>query len=192
MIAPLSAGRFSAAIDLVSSEAPDETARSAALAAAHAAARRTGRGRPHIDGIAAFGVSHTGCWTAYLVANRKYVGIDLELWDRPDLAGLKRRLGSAVAGRDDVEVDFLTRWVLKEACVKGLGLGLLRTLDQVRLRTRRPVEPEGHGVELFAASVGRIGMTAMALDLGFGLLGIAYWDRYEPPSLQLIVDGCRR
>ncbi|MGB8843548.1 MAG: hypothetical protein WCC64_21035, partial [Aliidongia sp.] len=118
--------------------------------------------------------------------------IDLELWDRPDLAGLKRRLGAAVAGSDDVEVDFLTRWVLKEACVKGLGLGLLRTLDQVRLRTRRPVEPDGRGAELFTASVGRIGMTALALNLGFGLLGIAYWDRYEPPTLQLIVGGCQR
>jgi 4'-phosphopantetheinyl transferase len=192
MIAPLSAGRFSAAIDLVSSEAPGETARSAALAGAHAAARRTARGRPYIDGIAAFGVSHTGCWTAYLVANRKYVGIDLELRDRPDLAGLERRLGPAVAGRDDVDVDFLTRWVLKEACVKGLGLALLRTLGQVRLRTRCPVEPEVHGAELFAASVGRIGMTAMALDLGFGLLGIAYRDRYESPSLALIVNGCQR
>jgi hypothetical protein len=33
-------------------------------------------------------------------------------------------------------------------------------------------------------------MVAMALDIGFGLLGIAYRDTYEPPSLQLVIDGC--
>ncbi|MEA2755241.1 MAG: 4-phosphopantetheinyl transferase [Aliidongia sp.] len=192
MIAPLSADRFSVLVELVSSERPSPSDRATSWAAAHAAARRTRNGRPHLDGIAAFGVSHTGCWTAYILANRKYVGVDLELQLRPDVAGLERRLGRAVAGSDEVEVDFLSRWVLKEACVKGLGLRLLSTLRHVRLRTRHFPEQAREDARLFTVSIGRIGMVAMALDIGFGLLGIAYRDTYEPPSLRLVIDGCVR
>jgi hypothetical protein len=189
MIAPLSSDRFSVLVELINSDRPLASDRASAWAAAHAAARRTRNGRPHLEGIGAFGVSHTGDWTAYILANRKYVGIDLELLMRPDLAGLEQRLGRVVAGDDEIEVDFLSRWVLKEACVKGLGLRLLSSLRHIRLRTRHFPDQACENMRLFTVSIGRIGMMAMAFDVGFGLLGIAYRDTYEPPSLRLVIDG---
>ena len=176
-------------VDVVPSACPAVSGRSAALAAAHAGARRGRGGRPLVDGIPAFGISYAGRWKAYLVASRRYVGVDLEVRDRPDLPGLAQRLGRAVAGADEVEVDFLTRWVLKEACLKALGLGLLASLRHVRLRARRMPEPGCDGTRSFTASVGRIGMVAMALDIGFGLLAIAYRDSDGPPCLQLRIAG---
>jgi len=190
MTARLSAEAFSVKVDLVRTDRPTAQGRPAELALAHAGAGRGRTGRPHVEGFAAFGVSHAGDWTAYLVASRKYVGIDLELTDRPDLAGLERRLGLALAGTDEIETDFLTRWVVKEACLKAVGLGLLQTLRHVRLRAMRRSDAGAGDVRLFAASIGRIGMTAMALDLGFARLAIAFQDRYEPPEIQLLIDGC--
>ena len=173
-------------VDLVPSECPALSGRAAALAAAHAGARRGRGGRPLVDGIPGFGISHAGRWKAYLVASRRYVGVDLEVRDRPDLPGLAQRLGRAVAGADEIEVDFLTGWVLKEACLKALGLGLLASLRHVRLRAP---ERGCDGARSFTASVGRIGMVAMALDIGFGLLAIAYRDSDGPPCLQLRIAG---
>jgi hypothetical protein len=189
MIALSSTDRFSIAVDLVPSERLAAPGRPSSLAAAHAGARRGRGGRPLIDGIPAFGISYAGRWKAYLIASRRYVGVDLEVRDRPDLPGLAGRLGRQVAGADEIEVDFLTRWVLKEACLKALGLGLLASLRHVRLRARCSPDPGCGGASLFAASVGRIVMTAMALDIGFGLLAIAYRASDGPPCLQLRIDG---
>jgi phosphopantetheinyl transferase len=192
MTVPSSADPFKVAVDLITSKREGASDRAEALVATHAAARRSRRGRPLVDGIRAFGVSHTGNWTAYLTANRKYVGVDLELRDRPDLCGMEARLGRAVAGGDEVKVDFLTRWVLKEACLKGVGLGLLPFLHQVRLKAGPRQDPERENGRMFSASVGRIGMSAMVFDIGFALLGVAYRDRYEAPSLEFFIDGCRQ
>lgn len=86
-------------------------------------------------------MSDTDEWKAYAFANRKYVGIDLETSDRDDLPNIRRRLGHIVVGEDNVEVDFLTRWVVKEACLKALGLGVWPWIRKVRLLSRQG--PEG-------------------------------------------------
>ena len=105
---------------------------------------RTRLGKPYLPGTAGFGLSDSGGVQAALYANRKYVGIDIERLDRPDLAARRHRLGAWVAQRDHVPVEFLAGWVAREACAKCVGLGLLHALPRMAIAWTRQVA-EGAG-----------------------------------------------
>ncbi|WP_315755649.1 MULTISPECIES: 4'-phosphopantetheinyl transferase superfamily protein [unclassified Bradyrhizobium] len=159
-------------VEIVQRDAPLVDARRQWLTAIHRATRRTRSGKPYLAGVGSFSVSDTETCTAYAFADRKYVGIDLEAYDRPDLRNISRRLGHVVAGSDEVVVDFLTRWVVKEACLKALGLGLWPWIRNVRLLSRTAMEASV-SMGTFEAQVGRIPMRAITISLGQNLLGIA-------------------
>lgn len=102
-------------------------------------AARTRLGKPYLPGLAGFGVSDSAGMQARLYANRKYVGIDIEHLDRPDLAVRQQRLAAWLARRDRVVVDFLAGWVAREACAKSVGLGLLHALPRLSITGARPL-----------------------------------------------------
>ncbi|WZB75411.1 4'-phosphopantetheinyl transferase superfamily protein [Achromobacter insuavis] len=106
-------------------------------------ARRTRLGKPYLPGLAGFGVSDSSGTQARLYANRKYVGIDIEHLDRPDLAARQHRLAAWLARRDLVVVDFLAGWVAREACAKSVGLGLLHALPRLSITWARPLDQAG-------------------------------------------------
>ena len=107
---------------------------------------RTRLGKPYLPGTAGFGLSDSGGVQAAPYANRKYVGIDIERLDRPDLAARRHRLGAWVARRDHVPVEFLAGWVAREACAKCVGLGLLHALPRMAIAwTRQVAEGRGRG-----------------------------------------------
>ena len=104
--------------------------------------RRHTPGQAYLPGTAGFGLSDSGGVQAALYANRKYVGIDIERLDRPDLAARRHRL--AGWRRDHVPVEFLAGWVAREACAKCVGLGLLHALPRMAIAWTRQVA-EGAG-----------------------------------------------
>lgn len=176
-------------VDVVRREQAPADERGNRLAAAHLTARRTSRGKPCIKGVGSFSVSDTDEWKAYAFANRKYVGIDLEACDRDDLPNISRRLGHIVVGDDSVEVDFLTSWVVKEACLKALGLGVWPWIREVRLLSRQGPEGTHPGVTAFETSIGRIRMRAVTMEVGPCLLGIAFTTSIELDAIRLHHDG---
>ena len=104
---------------------------------------RTRLGKPYLPGTAGFGLSDSGGVQAALYANRKYVGIDIERLDRPDLAARRHRLGAWVARAT------MCRWSSwragsREACAKCVGLGLLHALPRMAIAWTRQVA-EGAG-----------------------------------------------
>jgi 4'-phosphopantetheinyl transferase len=96
-------------------------------------AYRTPAGKPAVHGAGAFSFSDSGGVRAYLVANRKYVALDVESRWRADLAQRRVRLEPLLQRNDRVATDFLATWVAKEACAKALGIGLLRALPRLAL-----------------------------------------------------------
>ena len=111
---------------------------------------RTRLGKPYLPGTAGFGLSDSGGVQAALYANRKYVGIDIERLDRPDLAARRHRLGA---------------WVARAPCAGGVpgGLGRARGLRQVRGAGLAACSA-AHGDRLDAAGRRRGGAVDIGLD----------------------------
>lgn len=188
MIVPSFPSLFRISLQVARSDCEFVPKKHAAFVALHAQARRTSRGRPYIDEVSALSVSYAEGWRAYLTATRKYVGVDLEVWAREDLTGLDKRLGPVVTRGDIVQVGFLTSWVLKEACLKAVGLGLLPALYDVKIQAEHLPSASMPGARLFTLSFRKTEMTAMVFDLGHCLLGFAYKASYGPPQLDLAVE----
>ncbi|MCY0388965.1 4'-phosphopantetheinyl transferase superfamily protein [Robbsia sp. Bb-Pol-6] len=122
----------------------DRSCTEAALRSMKSSAKRTALGKPYLSQIPCFGFSDTARVQAYLLANRKYVGIDLESSRRDDLARRASRLAPLLNRKDEIEEEFLTLWVAKEACAKCVGLGLLQALPHMRVvRSERSEEQAG-------------------------------------------------
>ena len=146
---------------------------------------RTRLGKPYLPGTAGFGLSDSGGVQAALYANRKYVGIDIERLDRPDLAARRLRLGAWVARRDHVPVEFLAGWVAREACAKCVGLGLLHALPRMAIAWTRQVAEGGGAVDIGLDFAGR-GFVARCARLDGLMLGLCYREDYGPPRIVLL------
>ena len=147
--------------------------------------RRPARlGKPYLPGTAGFGLSDSGGVQAALYANRKYVGIDIERLDRPDLAARRHRLGAWVARRDHVPVEFLAGWVAREACAKCVGLGLLHALPRMAIAWTRQVAGGG-AVDIGLDFAGRR-FVARCARLDGLMLGLCYRGDYGPPRIMLL------
>lgn len=147
-------------------------------------ARRTRLGKPYLPGLAGFGVSDSAGTQARLYANRKYVGIDIEHLDRPDLAARQHRLAAWLARRDLVVVDFLAGWVAREACAKSVGLGLLHALPRLSITWARPLD-QGEAQEI-GLVFGRWRFVARCERVGRVLLCVCYRQEYGKPRISLL------
>lgn len=147
-------------------------------------AARTQLGKPYLSGLAGFGVSDSCGMQARLYANRKYVGIDIEHLDRPDLMARQRRLAGWLARRDHVAVDFLAGWVAREACAKSVGLGLLHALPRMSITWTRPLGPGG--TEEIGLVFSRWRFVARCERLGRVLLCVCYRQEYGKPRIALL------
>lgn len=151
---------------------------------ARALALRTRLGKPYLPGLAGFGVSHSAGVQARLYANRKYVGIDIEHLDRPDLAARQRRLAAWLARRDLVAVDFLAGWVAREACAKSVGLGLLHALPRLSIAWVRPCGQDG--TQEIGLVLSRWRFVARCERVGRVLLCVCYRQDYGQPRFSLL------
>ncbi|MFY3308758.1 hypothetical protein [Achromobacter ruhlandii] len=154
---------------------------------ARAPTLRTRLGKPYLPGLAGFGVSHSAGVQARLYANRKYVGIDIEHLDRPDLAARQRRLAAWLARRDLVAVDFLAGWVAREACAKSVGLGLLHALPRLSIAWVRPCGQDG--TQEIGLVLSRWRFVARCERVGRVLLCVCYRQDYGQPALSLLRPG---
>ncbi|WP_241055259.1 hypothetical protein [Achromobacter xylosoxidans] len=146
-------------------------------------AARTRLGKPYLPGLAGFGVSDSSGMQARLYANRKYVGIDIEHLDRPDLAARQHRLAAWLARRDRVVVDFLAGWVAREACAKSMGLGLLHALPRLSITGARPLGQGGAEIGLVFS---RWRFVARCEQVGRVLLCVCYRQEYGKPRISLL------
>ncbi|WP_353631147.1 4'-phosphopantetheinyl transferase superfamily protein [Achromobacter xylosoxidans] len=146
-------------------------------------AARTRLGKPYLPGLAGFGVSDSAGMQARLYANRKYVGIDIEHLDRPDLAVRQQRLAAWLARRDRVVVDFLAGWVAREACAKSVGLGLLHALPRLSITGARPLGLGGAEIGLVFS---RWSFVARCERVGRVLLCVCYRQEYGRPRISLL------
>ncbi|MGB3821120.1 4'-phosphopantetheinyl transferase family protein [Achromobacter pulmonis] len=147
-------------------------------------AARTKLGKPYQSGLAGFGVSDSCGIQARLYANRKYVGIDIEHLDRPDMAVRQQRLSAWLARRDRVTVDFLAGWVAREACAKSVGLGLLHALPRLSITWKRPLEQPGQ--EEIGLTFSRWRFVARCERVGRVLLCVCYRAEYGKPRIALL------
>ncbi|WP_368930828.1 hypothetical protein [Achromobacter xylosoxidans] len=147
-------------------------------------AARTRLGKPYLPGLAGFGVSDSSGMQARLYANRKYVGIDIEHLDRPDLAARQQRLAAWLARRDRVAVDFLVGWVAREACAKSVGLGLLHALPRLSIIGARPLDRGG--AQEIGLAFSRWKFVARCERVGRVLLCVCYRQEYGKPRISLL------
>lgn len=147
-------------------------------------AARTRLGKPYLPGLAGFGVSDSSGMQARLYANRKYVGIDIEHLDRPDLAARQQRLAAWLARRDRVAVDFLAGWVAREACAKSVGLGLLHALPRLSIIGARPLDRGG--AQEIGLAFSRWKFVARCERVGRVLLCVCYRQEYGKPRISLL------
>jgi hypothetical protein len=98
-------------------------------------------------------------------------------------------LGDTIDRKREMRGPLCAHRVVKEACLKALGLGLWPWIRKVRLRACHSPRTTNPNVKAFAASIGRIGMIAVTVDIEPCLLGIAYRASYELGSIQLHLDG---
>lgn len=152
---------------------------------------RTRLGKPYLPGMVGFGLSDSGGTQAALYANRKYVGIDIERLDRPDLPARQRRLEDWVARRDRVPVEFLAGWVAREACAKCVGIGLLHALPRMGVQwVRRAVDMDGGAAVTDALDIGLDlagrRYVARCARLEGVMLGLCYREDYGPPRIVLL------
>lgn len=147
-------------------------------------AARTRLGKPYLPGLAGFSVSDSSGMQARLYANRKYVGIDIEALDRPDLAARQHRLAAWLARRDRVVVDFLAGWVAREACAKSVGLGLLHALPRLSITWARPLDRGGS--EEIGLVFSRWRFVARCERVGRLLLCVCYRHEYGKPRISLL------
>ena len=135
--------------------------------------RTTPRGKPECVAGPSVSVSHSGPWAACAIAVEGSVGVDVQS------AVPGRRVESiareyfARAESDWIEADperrFYMLWVLKEAYLKALGLGLAGGLDTLQCRVAPPV------IEVVAArSPATTSLRLYALETAF--VGVATVD----------------
>lgn len=98
-------------------------------------------GEPVID----FNVSHAGGFALIALSRRGAVGVDIERCN-PDLdtASLEPQVLSPLEQRLEASrrLDFFECWVVKEAVLKALGLGIAEHLKQ--LSVLKPGQDDGH------------------------------------------------
>jgi 4'-phosphopantetheinyl transferase len=191
MTAPSS--RFEIAVFVFEGDGP-ATALETGLARLRRDAYRTPAGKPALRGVAAFSFSDSVGVRAYLVANRKYVALDVESRLRADLAQRRVRLEPLLQRNDCVATDFLATWVAKEACAKALGIGLLRALPRVSLLSEEepsalgarcePIDVPARQQTLHLACLGRR-FAVRCIELPGLMLGVAWRLDYGEPRLTL-------
>lgn len=149
----------------------------------HAIAERTGRsaarleltvtaaGKPECAGGPHISLSHSGSLVVCAVADVA-VGVDVETRPPRDVAAVAERFFTAEEARwlaADAPARFPMLWVLKEAYLKALGLGLAGGLDSLECRLTPPaiVARTAHGAAppqlvLLGAENAFVGVAAMA------------------------------
>lgn len=105
--------------------------------------RVTAEGKPECMDGPAISVSHSGDFLACAVAPRGAVGVDIETRPpRASLDGIAERYFTPAEARwvgDDPGTRFPLLWVLKEAYLKALGVGLAGGLGSLECRLEPPV-----------------------------------------------------
>ncbi|MFI9804257.1 4'-phosphopantetheinyl transferase family protein [Streptomyces sp. NPDC052301] len=128
-------------------------------------------GRPALaDAPVHFSLSHCGDLALLAVAPAP-VGVDIEAVPAPEVA---RRLGARLHPRESAELErlpaarrpaaFARVWARKEACLKGLGVGLVRGVarDYVGADPARAAAPPGWSVSDVDVPEGFAGAVAVA------------------------------
>lgn len=113
---------------------------------------RTARGKPFLSpaqvGIppVRFSLAHTHGLVACIVSKCAEVGVDVESRSRPIDVGLLMRDICSVDEQQQINMTafsaradrFFDLWILKEAYLKALGLGITETLDHISFDLRTP------------------------------------------------------
>lgn len=141
-------------------------------------------GRPYLSGVKGFSMSSSRGVQSYLYANRKYVGIDIEHVDRPDLQLRRRRMESWLSQRDHVQVDFLSGWVAREACAKSMGLGLLHVLHKLSIIRVHPVPCTS--AEYILIVYNGLHFITYCARVDNIVIGICYRQEYPSPRIILL------
>jgi 4'-phosphopantetheinyl transferase len=138
--------------------------------------RTTARGKPECGAGPSVSVSHSGPWAACALAGAGSVGVDVQVPVPGRQIESIAREHFARAESDWIDARpaqrFYMLWVLKEAYLKALGVGLAGGLDALQCRIEPPL------IEIVAArSPAATSLRLFALETAF--VGIA------------AVDGCR-
>lgn len=164
-------------------EAPDTAhALGRRMHALKVAARRTSLGKPYIPGTGCFGYSDCNRMQGYFFSNKKYVGMDLEDSQRPDLRVRQRSLHAMVSRIDLASADFLPLWVAKESSAKAIGIGMRDGLKKLTLL--EPSRPLGDSESVFHLGYAGQRMESRVRVLGKHLMAISYLSRYGVPDIR--------
>jgi 4'-phosphopantetheinyl transferase len=166
--------------------------------------RRTGRpalahrlrmganGKPECADGPPFSVSHSGKLVVCALAPRGRIGVDVELPRRPrDVRSIAARYFSAEESRwvGAEPRRFFMLWVLKEAYLKALGVGLSGGLDALRCsieRTRIDAvarDGERPALALYEVADGFLALAALGCELGE--VAAEQWSSGTPRSAPL-------
>lgn len=120
------------------------------------------RGKPHVAGVE-HNLSHCDDVALLAVAWDRALGVDIE---RRDADIDERSVGRIVLARDEDELDFMTVWCRKEACLKATGVGLIDDLTSVSVREDHTVV-EGTAVWIYDLDMGNDHAAALATTRQF-------------------------
>lgn len=150
--------------------------------------RRTVLGKPYVAGCPLFGIAHSDSFAGYVVASRKYVGLDVEDRHRPGLADLASRLHARISPADAVRPQFIHAWVIKESVLKAIGVGMFRRMSEVRLQ-RQANEPSHADCLTYLASIREMSFACHVFDFPDVVFAVAHKASYGAPALTVSVDG---
>ena len=123
---------------------------------------RGARGKPQLAGVE-HNLSHCDDVALLAVAWDRALGVDIE---RRDADIDERSVGRIVLARDEDELDFMSVWCRKEACLKATGIGLLDDLTSVSVREDHTVV-EGVPVWIYDLDMGEDHVAALATTRQF-------------------------
>ncbi len=135
-------------------------------------------GKPYLQGVTGidFNVSHAGEFALIAISTNGQIGVDIENCDRQlDVRALTEYVFTCSERQDELATakDFFKRWVVKEAVLKAIGVGISEHLQAVSVfaddnESYRVTcdHPEWSGIKAWSIEVPDHYAAALAINVG--------------------------